>query len=377
MELPHPARARRIVELDGVRALAILGVLYWHCFAWLHHSDGGHVVLFLERLGIFSWGGVDLFFVLSGFLIGGILLDNLEAKNLFRVFYIRRVLRIFPLYYGWLFVTILVLYLGGARWAVLRDQFSNRLAWWVYFLHLQNFGYALNGKFTSAWLAPTWSLAVEEQFYLILPALLWALKPRLLIPLAIAMMPVSIGLRWWLLAHGHVNAGYVLLPARADSLILGLLGAWSLRQPGIAEWIERRISWLHVVLVVLVALCFLLAREAERGQGLKSVFGTNIVGITSLVLIFVAIYSPYRAVLRWPVLTHIGNISYGVYLFHYGFYGLAHEILHEHGYAELSWQMLLGVVGSVVFTMLVARLSFVLYESRFIRMGHHQRYAVA
>src|SRR6266581_1180198 len=104
--------ATRLPELDAVRGLAIVLVLLWHYVACqLEDQPGTALNLIRQALGI-CWSGVDLFFVLSGFLIGGILIENRESQNYFRIFYLRRVCRIFPLYYCWLAIAGVLLALG-------------------------------------------------------------------------------------------------------------------------------------------------------------------------------------------------------------------------------------------------------------------------
>jgi len=90
---------KRIAQLDGIRGIAILLVLVWHYFSVQVHPDPGSTLSYIVRASSLAWSGVDLFFVLSGFLIAGILLDNRDTSNFFRIFYLRRVSRIFPLYF--------------------------------------------------------------------------------------------------------------------------------------------------------------------------------------------------------------------------------------------------------------------------------------
>lgn len=106
---PPLTSTRRLPELDGIRALAILLVLYWHFGSNQFTPQLGRYTFYFYRAGSLCWSGVDLFFVLSGFLLGGILLDNRHAPNLFKVFYIRRFCRIFPLYYLWMGIFALVI----------------------------------------------------------------------------------------------------------------------------------------------------------------------------------------------------------------------------------------------------------------------------
>src|SRR5215467_9983632 len=159
---PTLADSHRKLELDGLRGIAVLLVVYHHWMPLTLNISGDSVA---GRLGALSWSGVDLFFVLSGFLIGGILLDHKNSPSYFKTFYIRRVCRILPLY----ILCLALFYMtksSGWLW-------NSPLPWYSYATFTQNFWTAFRGNSAEAlWLVPTWSLAVEEQFYLTLPLLL-------------------------------------------------------------------------------------------------------------------------------------------------------------------------------------------------------------
>lgn len=162
----------RIAELDGIRGCAILSVLLYHyifCQVSVGPKSMGAYLLKPLTLG---WAGVDLFFVLSGFLIAGILMDNRRASNLFSTFYIRRCCRIFPLYYAVFCVFALFgLFLRHQPDFQWLFKYSHPL--WSYATYSQNILMGLKGGLGCNWMAPTWSLAVEEQFYAFLPLLVW------------------------------------------------------------------------------------------------------------------------------------------------------------------------------------------------------------
>jgi peptidoglycan/LPS O-acetylase OafA/YrhL len=162
---------RYIPALDGIRGLAILLVLFHHfrfILEPIHRSQ--RLLLVLADAG---WCGVELFFVLSGFLVTGILLDTWESPRYFRTFYARRVLRIFPLYFLYLAVVVLLL----SRFWTSQFGFNPwvKVSFWPYFLYLENF--KAHHMFNDLLLGHLWSLAVEEQFYTVWP-LIVALLPR-------------------------------------------------------------------------------------------------------------------------------------------------------------------------------------------------------
>ena len=164
-------KAARIPELDGLRGIAILSVV---C---IHYIDGqgptgGPITTLLQKIVALGWSGVDLFFVLSGFLIGGILLDARGSPNYFKTFYVRRFFRIIPIYYAWVLLYVLLVTLAGH--VVQVHSNSGRpeelgASIYVHFLFLQNVWPITLAGLAGAWLSPTWSLAVEEQFYLVCP----------------------------------------------------------------------------------------------------------------------------------------------------------------------------------------------------------------
>src|SRR5207244_9663063 len=160
---PESAVAQRIPQLDAVRGVAILLVI-------LHNQSSVFPSLHLERLFANGWMGVDLFFVLSGFLITGILLDTRKSPGYFKNFYARRCLRIWPLYYALLLFMFALVPL--VRPSEAHVAFQRSAPWWGYALFLQNFLISVPTNAAGA-LAVTWSLAIEEQFYLV-----WALVVR-------------------------------------------------------------------------------------------------------------------------------------------------------------------------------------------------------
>jgi peptidoglycan/LPS O-acetylase OafA/YrhL len=230
---------RRIPELDGLRGIAIGMVLVWHYFEAPTAAPPATLLSYALVFGRLSWSGVDLFFVLSGFLIGGILLDARTAKNYFQVFYIRRFFRIFPIYFALLLILPdlstfgLWSHHGDFTWSL-----GSSTPWYAYWTFTQNFYMARAGNLGGFCLWMTWSLAVEEQFYLTLPLLLRVMPPRWFIKcmlLGICTAPIlrmTLRLIW----PDNWTPGYVLMLCRADALLLGVLAAILIRD---AQWREK------------------------------------------------------------------------------------------------------------------------------------------
>src|SRR4051794_24796932 len=215
--------------LDGLRGTAILAVLVCHYSALLPQSPA------VGTLQI-GWAGVDLFFVISGFLITGILLDARGTPNYFRNFYARRVLRIFPLYYGILAVTLLSMLAVRLATAPHGDAGLRQL-WaaqpWLWTFTV-NFWMPLQPTW-NRWaeiVIPLWSLSVEEQFYLVWPLVVWRSSDRALIRTCLAVMVGVLFLRLVLTAiRVDWFALYTMTPTRADALAAGALVAVLLRLP--------------------------------------------------------------------------------------------------------------------------------------------------
>ena len=226
----------RVEALDGLRGFAILAVVAFHAMFLDVGLLGGARPAPTDvypTLALLGWCGVDVFFVLSGFLITGILLRSKGAPGYFRNFYARRALRIFPLYY----LVVGLLLFGLGRPATSGAEKAS------YLLYYQNVRYALvgEGSFDAARLV-TWSLAIEEQFYLVWPTVVWLCSRRALVGVCIAVVVGAIALRLWLLAGG-LHTTHFLTPCRLDTLAVGALLALLPPPP---RWLGVACAWLGV-----------------------------------------------------------------------------------------------------------------------------------
>ncbi len=370
--------ASRIPELDGVRGIAILLVLYWHYFADQTHGAARGVVLVLERAGALSWAGVNLFFVLSGFLIGGILLENREAPNLLRVFYTRRLLRIFPIYFAWLAAFLV---LRGLIAEQVRSPwlFSFALPTWAYATFTQNFGFAYLQRWGPHWLSATWSLAIEEQFYLILPLAVLFLRPRRLLMLSAVLVVTAPIVRCLFLFKGNAIAALVLLPATWDGLFLGVIGAYIFRGYPSLPRRAPYIRLLHVGLLAFPLLSVTVVMWPQLMNGWPSSLLQSFLGVASLLFIGFALHSPWRAILRTRWLMAVGTVSYGVYIIHEGIFGLLYAFTHggdpRTGEPRISsWSDADVMFLSLAVTFALAALSFRYFERPLVQWGHRLRY---
>lgn len=367
---PAPSR---ITELDGLRGLAI-GLVLWHHMVEFSLPTGREDWLgWLRAATNLSWCGVDLFFVLSGYFIGGILLDQRSSVRLVRVFYLRRAVRTLPLYY----VTLLALF---ASLALGLTQTTTLFPPWIYALFLTNI--ALAGHQTWDWLplSVLWSLAVEEQFYLTAPWVVRALRPASLPWLLAGLVATALLLRMICTAlfPGNLFAVHVLMPMRMDALALGALVAWAVREDGMRGfWSRLARCWPHWLVLGLAALAGLaLVRPIEGGLLLARGGYTLLALVFALVVAVVAGVRPagLNRLLAWRPLALLGRHSYFLYLWH-GLLGLGlmrwwggeHFLLN-------TFQALIIVLAASGATWLAAGFSWKFFEAPLVRWGQHHSY---
>jgi peptidoglycan/LPS O-acetylase OafA/YrhL len=370
--------------LDGLRGLAILLVLLWHYIACLLSPASGSLAAGLKQALSLGWSGVDLFFVMSGFLIGGILLDNHDAPNYFRAFYMRRICRILPPYYALFLLAMLGIALTAAgRAGKVAWLFANPLPLWSYASFTQNFVMARANGFGPDALGITWSLAIEEQFYLMLPLLVRKVPlARLPYMLALAILAAPlIRIAFYLWHPNGAFPGYVLMPARADSLLLGVLAAFLLRKEGVRRSLAANVAGLNALFLLLFAGAAVLAlRGPGVGPGATyemSYFGHSWLALLYLALLLLSVsegHGPFTSVMRATWLRRLGQISYGVYLLHQLVLGLAHGLILGQRPQLVSVSDAAVTTLALCFTVGAAWISWRVFESPIIRWGHSFKY---
>jgi peptidoglycan/LPS O-acetylase OafA/YrhL len=371
----------RIPELDGVRASAIGIIVLAHYFLITYLPPRGSVLAYAFVAGRLAWTGVDLFFVLSGFLIGGILMDARQSTNYFRVFYARRFLRIIPIYAVFLagnFILFSFIHAGKApEFAYLT---RSELPWAPYVLFIQSFWMAHGNTLGAPALGLTWSLAIEEQFYLTLPMIVRFAGPRRLLQIVVAGIAAAPLLRvslyhFW---PGHPIAWYVLMPCRADSLLLGVLGAIVFRNQGYWDWLKNKARLHRIALYVLVAGAAILTIESPSSASLAMAAG-GLTWIGVLYLLFILYVLMHRdgflsALMRWRSLVWLGSIAYGTYLFHpTALIFLSHRVWPRPLETDSFSQMWVSIVALIV-TLGLCRISWLYFEKPLVRIGHRFRY---
>jgi peptidoglycan/LPS O-acetylase OafA/YrhL len=303
--LPAVGEPARNEALDGLRGFAILAVVGFHAMFLDPTLLGGArpaTTDFYPSLALLGWCGVDVFFVLSGFLITGILVRSKGAPGYFRNFYARRALRIFPLYY----LVVGLLLFGLGRPATTAAEKAS------YLLYYQNVRYALvgEGTFDPARLV-TWSLAIEEQFYLVWPTVVWLCSRRALVRVCVAVIAASIALRFWLLAGG-LHTTHFLTPCRLDTLAVGSLLALVPPPP---RWLGVACAWF--------GFGGLLAVARVTGDPFPESIPMQRWGLLAALAFAVGLLILVRqpglvaAVCRFEPLRALGQVSYCVYLVHF------------------------------------------------------------
>jgi peptidoglycan/LPS O-acetylase OafA/YrhL len=295
-----------------MRGIAIALVLLLH---WFIRPERQALRAFSPRLWALldlSWCGVDLFFVLSGFLIAGILIDHAGAGNLFSTFYLRRACRILPPYLLLLAVATVPLR-GGSLLA------QGRVPLLAYLGFVQNFWTAAHFPAAPA-LAPCWSLAIEEQFYLALPVLLLVVLRRRFAAFAAVMLIAPPLLRALCIATGRFDA-WDFTPCRIDAPFWGVLAAALVRRPPMLEYLRRHAAALRALAVAgavaVAALSQLILRDG--GEEILLAGGMSLIGAAFAAALLAILLSPgsaAAAALRAGPLVWLGRRSYFIYLFH-------------------------------------------------------------
>lgn len=378
--LSSAAGAGKLPGLDHLRSLAIILVLLFHYQLFGHPK-------WIETAGSFGWTGVDLFFVLSGFLIASQLFSSLSKTGRipFRDFFIKRFFRIIPP-----FLLVLALY-------VFIPFFRERESLpplWRFLTFTQNFGLDLSvhGTFSHAW-----SLCIEEQFYLLLPFLLYAFhgfqKIRYPVALLIALLVLIILIRWicwqlfvlpslsqpnfFVLWHKFI---YYPTYTRLDGLLVGVALAYGwVNYIGVRKFIVQRGRFLLLMGMIIVALAVYIC--LDRASFLPSMYGFTIVAIAYGFLVAASISTnTWLGKLRWQLTEQLAGLSYAVYLSHKGVIHITQVVLGRAGMDINSNLMLVCcviacLIAALLLRYLVERPALTLRNKVLKSSGGRQRFA--
>jgi len=332
----------KIKELDGLRACAILGVVAWH---YLGTGDGPNSAAW--HVFIFGRTGVDLFFVLSGYLITRILLNSRTSPDYFGSFYRRRALRILPLYA----LAVLIYLIGRNLKGSAPALFAGALPWWSYAVGLQNFWMGWLQDYGAIWLAGTWSLAIEEQFYLLFPLVVYLAPPRLLGKLLVGLLLICPVARIVSLVGFDNNfASYVLMPLRADILAVGALIAWMEFYQVPTPRATRAAFWITAPL--FPAFAVLIGTHTDYHMAWWGHTYLVILFGSTMSLVLGSQGSPALRFLRGRMLSFFARISYALYLVHVNVLLLTFLALGYSGHNVTTWPG--GLLTALSFTISVA-----------------------
>ena len=381
--MPAALLKNRIAELDGLRGAAVLFVIIHHYVSREGVTAPGPVASYLHRFASLGWTGVDLFFVLSGFLIGGILLDARSSPSYYTTFYVRRFFRIIPIYYLWIvsligLVTFARPFLSSL--SPLGKTASVDFSVYAHFLFLQNIGIVHLNGLAGVWLNPAWSLAVEEQFYLVAPLLIRLVSPRRLLLFLVAVIACVPLLRVGLLQLVRAEPALVfgLMPARADALSVGMLAALLWRGDSARAWLSANSRVLYYFLAVL----FLGVAARSSWVSLPLAFGMQSVGYTWMAFLYVIILllalvefkGPVARLMRLGWLRELGCVSYCMYIIHATVNGGCHAVLLHAKPSVANWQGAAVTICAALLTYGIAKLSWILVERPLLRLGHAFKY---
>jgi peptidoglycan/LPS O-acetylase OafA/YrhL len=357
--------ANRFAGLDHLRALAIIIV-----FAF-HYNMFGHPPGLYEHLGSWGWTGVDLFFLLSGYLIGGQLFAKLSRHQPIHYgeFYLKRSLRILPAYF-----VVVILYFTIPAFT----ERSTLPPLWKFLTFTQNFGLDLSqhGAFSHAW-----SLCIEEQFYLLFPLILILTKARKntlwLLPLIFLLGLAVRSYIWYKILpqqtdFGHAYYRLIYYPtwSRLDGLMAGVaLSAFYYFRPATWQKLTRRGNILTIIALAMVAGAWLLTHDQHQYEMQGAIFGFPAISIAYGALVLAAL-SPTSILYRYSsrLTRFIANLSYALYLTHKQLIHLTHKALEPLGISEDSY-ISLGIC--IIVALAGAWVLHITVERPFLRLRDH------
>lgn len=342
-------------ELDGVRAIAVFMVIFFHFF----FKPELNFPPLLIKFANFGRTGVSLFFVLSGFLITRILIATKESPGYFSNFYIRRSLRIFPLYYLYLTLIFIILPLiAGKPFPPFNLQVYN----WIY---LQDFALAFRWEHVSP--RHLWSLSVEEHFYLFWPLLIYLLTVGKIVITSVSIIVIAFVVKYLMIEYDYI--AYYFTFARIDELSMGaLLAVLEIKN----KLIDKNANKFLLISVALaIPTVALLAIFTDLGSAIIQIVKYNLLAFTFLGIIAYVISigetSWPKRFLRNKPMVFAGKISYGLYIYHPLCIAAVCSIFPKMNLA-LVFVIALG------FTILVASASYYLFELNFLKLKRFFEY---
>lgn len=360
-----------VPALDGLRGIAILMVIPHNAGYAPNHSTG---LLWIESiLANGGWIGVQLFFVLSGFLITSNLIGNHDARSYYTPFFARRALRILPLYYACLLLGFVVLPFMGLPFSASPAERLDQVWFWTF---LSN--WAIPFGISSGQFSHFWSLAVEEQFYLLWPFLIHGMNASRLALTCALIAVAALVVRATMVATGaNHDMIYEFTVARMDALSLGALVAATMCSDALHVF-HQAIKRHATSLAILVFMtCALMTNLFERDARMTQIPGQTLLAISFSLLIVGVIANATRAdrlVVRFlsiEPLRRIGKYSYAMYVFHFplSLQLASHEPWFAETFGQLGFTFWALTITAVSY--LLAWCSYHLLEKHFLRLKSH------
>lgn len=372
----NPGGFAHLPALDGIRGLAILLVLGTHLF-WANSHTGSRLFNFIVDAFSTGYIGVNLFFALSGFLITGILIDTLHISHFFKTFYARRVLRIFPLYFGFLFLLLIFtrpLHFVWNGWQYYYLTYTANIALWQQRdLILPHFN-----------INHLWSLQVEEQFYLVWPLIVYRVRRcqslfRISIAVCLIILLIRIAL---VIFRGHFSNIYLPYSPTfscADNLLYGC-GLCAILRTSSRERVLQLAPRVFAICISILAITFFVFHGLEwQNNFFVPTFGFSIVGIASAALIAMALrpQSSTQMLFKNRTLRFFGKYSYGLYVYHYSINeaisGPLRHLIDTRFHSKVLGILVAALV-VLTLSILVALFSFHFFESPFLRLKRYFTY---
>ena len=361
---------RHISALDGIRGLAVLLVLIFHVFQ-AEPAPSRPLLRIGYAATLFGQTGVDLFFVLSGFLITGILLDTKSSRHYFVNFYGRRTLRIFPLYYGSLLLFLVVL----PRLVDFHATGLPSIWFWTFSTNV-----AATQGLDPGGLGHYWTLAIEEQFYLVWPLVVFALGRAALMHVCMASLVVAAALR--VLVESRGISCFMITFCRIDTLLLGALLALAARSPQGLAALAKSALWIGLAaLAVALPMCAVMRGSGSVWmQGVKYPLVAIFYGAILVIGVTASPRSWASRLLTFNPLRSLGKYSYGIYVFHPPVIQAVRSLFRNPVVAQALGEMYGGPLLAFRLTLIfgasyaLAYLSWHLYEKHFLILKRHFEY---
>lgn len=347
--------------LDGLRGLAILLVVFLHNFGFMNYF-------------FFGWLGVDLFFVLSGFLITTILLNTLSKPNFLKNFYIRRILRIFPLYYLLLLLSLFIVPL----FADIEVSYYKESQGWLW-SYLQNWLFIFKEPYGDKIVLHTWSLAVEEQFYLVWPlVVLFIKKPKILIWVMTTTLVITGITRYLIWSYKIEDLAYSSLYTftRIDGLCIGSIVALSMK---INPEMLKKFKPFVILLAALLNFGFYFINDSHSFTLPYLAFvGYTTFAVLFGILIYEAVIGESVIIMRifkLRILGFFGKISYGLYVYHWPVYLLLFQPIKNWlvgmGFKERNFTDLPSAIAVTLLAVAISSISYRFFEKPILNLKRH------